>query len=75
MKQTAFRLPPWSGIGTVLAAAVFLWLGFILAIVLTILGAVALLPSLLRGLWTRSRAPRAPRGPVTIEGRYTKSRP
>lgn len=72
MKQTAFRLPAWSGIGTALAAAVLLWLGFILAIVLTILGAVVLLPSRLRGLWTRSRAPR---GPVTLEGRYTKSRP
>jgi len=70
MKQTAFRLSPWSGIGTVLAAAV----GFILAIVFTILGAVALLPSWLRGSWMRSRAPRAPRAPVTIEGRYSKSR-
>jgi hypothetical protein len=72
MKQTAFPLSPWSGIGAVLAAAVFLWLGFILAIVLTIVGAVALLPSRLRGLWTRRRAPR---GPVTLEGRYTRSRP
>ena len=72
MKQTTFRLPVWSGIGTVLAAAVFLWLGFILAIVLTILGAVVLLPSWLRGSWMRSRAPRAPRAPVTLEGRYSR---
>ena len=71
MKQAAFRLSPWSSIGAVLAAAV----GFILAIVLTILGGLTLLPSWLRGSWTRSRAPRARRGPVTIEGRYTKSRP
>lgn len=75
MKQTAFRLSPWTGIGAVLAAAVFMWMGLILAIVLTILGGLTLLPSWLRGSWTRSRAPRARRGPVTIEGRYTKSRP
>jgi hypothetical protein len=72
MKQTAFRLSPWSGIGTALAAAVFLGMGFVLAIVLTILGGLALLPSWLRGSWTRSRAPRAPRAPVTIEGRYSR---
>jgi hypothetical protein len=72
MKQTAFRLAPWSGIGTVLAAAVFLVIGFILAIVLTILGGLALLPSWLHGARTRSRAPRAPRAPVTIEGRYSR---
>jgi len=72
MKQTAFHLPPWSGIGTVLAAAVLLLIGFVLALVLTILGGLALLPSWLRGSWARSRAPRAPRAPVTIEGRYRR---
>lgn len=72
MQQTAFHAPTWSRVGTVLAAAVFLWIGFILAMILTIVGTVALLRSWLRGCWTRLRAPRAPRAPVTLEGRYSR---
>ena len=59
----------WPVIVALLAGAVLLWVGFALALALALLAGLALLPSWLRSLWARKEAPR---GPLTIEGSYTK---
>ncbi len=74
MKKFGIRAQSWSdiwiGIAVLLAGAALLWLGLALAIVLAILTVFTLVFSWARRLWTRKRTPR---GPVTIEGHYTKS--
>ena len=73
MKQLGIRMSSWSGlwlgIAALLGGAMLLWVGFALALVLAIVAGLALLPSWLRSLWTRKTTPR---GPVTIEGHYTR---
>ncbi len=73
MKQLSVRAPLWAGIcfgiAVLAAGAVFLSLGLVLAIAFLILAGFALLPSWLRRLWPSKRPHR---GPVTIEGHYTK---
>ncbi|MGP1677713.1 MAG: hypothetical protein ACTS8S_08465 [Giesbergeria sp.] len=73
MKELNIHLRSWSGMwlafAALLAGAVFLWVGFALAIVLAVLAGVALLPSWMRSLWTRKHARR---GPITIEGHCSK---
>jgi membrane protein implicated in regulation of membrane protease activity len=73
VKQFHFRLNSWPGIwlgiGALLAGAVLLWVGFALAMVLTVFAGLALLPAWMRRWWTGKTAPR---GPVTIEGHCTK---
>lgn len=75
VKQFSVRVPRWAGVWLIIAAlvagAVFLWIGLALAIVFVVLGGFALLASWMRRLWTHKRAPP---GPVTIEGHYTKTK-
>ena len=59
----------WPTMLALLAGAVLLWAGFALALVLAVLGGIALLPAWLRRLWPHKNEPR---GPLTIEGSYTK---
>lgn len=74
MKTLNIRLQSWRGFWLLLAAllvgAVLLWVGLALAIILSILAGAALLTARVRSLWSRKEAPR---GPLTIEGRYSKT--
>jgi hypothetical protein len=67
------RIPPWTTILVVVAAlvasAILLWAGLLLAICFSCIAVVPVLRSWMRRLWTH-RAPR--NGPVTIEGEYRK---
>ncbi|MBE0615394.1 MAG: hypothetical protein IH604_17135 [Burkholderiales bacterium] len=73
MKQFNIRLRSWSGIWltvfALLAGAVFLWVGLALAMALTIIAGLALLPSWIRRLWKHKHAAR---GALTIEGEYSR---
>lgn len=73
MKKISFRLDSWRGRWFGLAAlplvAALLWVGFALALVLGVLAGAGLMASRIRRSWTRNRAPR---GPLVIEGQYTK---
>jgi len=73
VKNFSLRLPAWSGVWLVIAVlvagAVFLSIGLALAIAFLVIAGVALLPTWLRSLWSRKRAPQ---GPATLEGVYTK---
>lgn len=73
MKQFDIRLRSWSGIWlavvALLAGVVFLWIGLALAMALAVFAGFALLPFWIQRL---SKHKHAARGPLTIEGEYSR---